>query len=105
MIVDAFAKGDTATLRPLLSDALYDEFSGAIRDRLAQGTTLETRVEEMKGAEVLDGRVEGRTAFVTVKSVTRTINATRDGPGPVRPDERRVARECVRPSRSRRAPM
>src|SRR3546814_1544591 len=34
MIVAAFAKGVTATLRPLLSDDLYDEFSGAIRDRL-----------------------------------------------------------------------
>jgi predicted lipid-binding transport protein (Tim44 family) len=83
MIVDAFAKGDTATLRPLLSDDLYDEFSGAIRDRLARGTSLETRVEEMKAAEILDGKVEGRTVYVTVKFTTRQINVTRDRNGEV----------------------
>lgn len=83
MIVEAFARGDTATLRPLLSDDLYDEFSAAIRDRLAAGTTLETTVEEMRSAEILEGRVEGRTAMVTVKFVTRQINVTRDAEGEV----------------------
>ncbi|HET8726718.1 MAG TPA: Tim44/TimA family putative adaptor protein [Alphaproteobacteria bacterium] len=83
MIVEAFAKGDTATLRPLLSDDLYDEFSAAIRDRLAAANTLETRVDEMKSAEIVDGRVEGRTAFVTVRFVTRQINVTRDQAGDV----------------------
>lgn len=83
MIVEAFAKGDTATLRPLLSDDLYDEFSEAIRNRAARRETLETRVEEMRDAEIVEGRVEGRTAMVTVKFVTRQINVTRDEDGAV----------------------
>ncbi len=31
MVVDAFAKGDTKNLRPLLSNDVYEDFSGAIK--------------------------------------------------------------------------
>src|ERR1700754_4700396 len=67
MIVEAFARGDTATLRPLLSDELYDEFSEAIRQRLAAGHALEETVESVEGVEIVEARMEGRTAFVTVR--------------------------------------
>ncbi len=33
MVVDAFAKGDTKNLRPLLSNDVYEDFSGAIKIR------------------------------------------------------------------------
>ncbi len=83
MIVDAFAKADTASLRPLLSDELYDEFSTAVRERLQAGEVLENKIEEIEAADLLEGRVEGRTAFVTVKFVSRQINVTRDRDGEV----------------------
>lgn len=78
MIVRAFAEGDTATLRPLLSDDLYDEFSEAIRSRINDGETLENRIESVASAEIVDARMEGRTAFVTVKFKSSQINVTRD---------------------------
>ena len=83
MIVTAFAEGDTATLRPLLSDDLYDEFSEAIRARLNGGDTLENTIEAIKSTEIVDARMEGRTAFVTVKFVSSQINVTRDADGEV----------------------
>jgi predicted lipid-binding transport protein (Tim44 family) len=78
MIVEAFAKGDTGTLRPLLSDDLFDEFSGEIRRRAAEGEVHETHLVNMKSADILEARMEGRTALVTVKFVTDQINVIRD---------------------------
>lgn len=83
MIVEAYAKGDTGTLRPLLSDDLYDAFSAAIRERLNQGESLETRVLRMKSADILEARMEGRTALVTVKFVTDQTNVTRGRDGEI----------------------
>lgn len=81
MIVDAFARGATDELRPLLGDDLYDEFSNAIRVRVAQSETLETQIVKFKQIELLEGRMEGNVAFVTVKFVTDQINVTRDEDG------------------------
>jgi predicted lipid-binding transport protein (Tim44 family) len=81
MIVDAYANGDTATLRPLLADDLYDDFSNAIRARIAEGQTLETRIEVMKSVEIADARLEGSAAYVTIRYVTDQINVTRDEDG------------------------
>lgn len=83
MIVVAFADGDTASLRPLLSDDLYDEFSEAIRGRLAAGDSMENRIEALKSSEIVDARMEGRTAFVTVKFQSSQINVVRDADGEV----------------------
>lgn len=95
MIVEAFAKGDTGTLRPLLSDDLFDEFSSVIRRRVAQGETHETRLVDMKSAEILEARMDGRTAFVTVKFVTEQINVTRDEQGNVVDGDPDTAHELV----------
>ena len=83
MIVEAFARGDTATLRPLVGDELYDDFSDAIRERLAAGHAIETRVERIPSADILEARMEGRTAIVTVKFVSVQVNVTRDEDGEV----------------------
>ena len=39
MIVEAFAKGDKATLRPLLADEVFSQFAGAIDAREQAGRT------------------------------------------------------------------
>ncbi|MEE8271111.1 MAG: Tim44/TimA family putative adaptor protein [Alphaproteobacteria bacterium] len=83
MIVEAFAKGDTGVLRPLLSDDLYDEFSESIRTRLANGESLENQIRAIKSAGMLDVRVDGRTAFIVVKFVTDQSMETRDRTGKV----------------------
>ena len=83
MIVDAFAAGDTATLRPLLSDDLYDDFSEAIRRRLADGETLENRIESIKSSEIVEADVDGRTAIVTLRFVSSQIHVTRNAEGEV----------------------
>lgn len=83
MIVVAFAEGDSAALRPLLSDDVYDSFVKAIRQRQSTGETLETRIERIRDADVIEARLEGRDALVTVKFVSDQINLVRNAQGEI----------------------
>lgn len=83
MVIEAFANGDTAALRPLLGDELYDGFSSAIRERLANHETLETSIREMRDVDLIDAKLDGRTAIVTLKFVTDQVTVTRDAEGTV----------------------
>jgi predicted lipid-binding transport protein (Tim44 family) len=83
MIVSAYAQGDTAALRPLLADDVYDNFSAAIRGRNDAKQTLETTIVSIKAADILEARMDGRTAFVTVKFVSEQVNVTRNAAGEV----------------------
>jgi len=83
MIVAAFAAGDTATLRPLLADDVFDNFAEAIRERQKAKHQLSTTLVAIREAEIVGARLEGRTAFVTVRFVTEQINVTRDADGAV----------------------
>jgi predicted lipid-binding transport protein (Tim44 family) len=77
LVVGAFAKGDKAALRPLLSDAVFGPFSSAIDERVAAKETLETRIVRLASAEIVEAGLSGRTAEVTVKLVSEQINVTR----------------------------
>jgi len=81
MIVAAFAGGDRQTLRGLLSDEVFDNFTQAIDGREAAGETLETTITAMKAADILDAGLDGRTAEITVKFVSDMISFTRDANG------------------------
>ncbi len=78
MIVGAYAAGDAKTLRPLLSDEVYEPFVAAARERADAGLTLETEVVSLEGTEIIEAGMNGQTAFVTVRIVSLQINVTRD---------------------------
>lgn len=82
-IVAAFAKGDTATLRPLLADDVYENFAEAIRQRSEAGETLETTLVRSPEADITDARMNGNYALVTVTFTTRQINIIRDSDGEI----------------------
>lgn len=83
MIVQAFAEGDSKTLRSLLNDEVFDDFAAAIKQRERAGESLDTTLIGIKSAEILEARMEGRTTFITVKFVTEQVNLTRDKTGEV----------------------
>jgi predicted lipid-binding transport protein (Tim44 family) len=92
MIVSAFAQGDTTALRPLLSNDVFENFAAAIKGRQEAKQTLETSLIGIKSAEILEARMEGRTAFVTAKFVSDQVNVTRNASGEiVDGDSNRVA--------------
>lgn len=82
-IVSAYAAGDTATLRPLLSGEVFERFRGAIDQRRKAGETLETTLVGIKSAEILEADLQGRLAVATIKFVSEQVNVTRDSAGKV----------------------
>jgi predicted lipid-binding transport protein (Tim44 family) len=81
MVVDAFARGDSEALRPLLADDVYGGFAEAIEQRRQAGETLETEVVAIKQAEAVEARMDGPHAYVTVRFISDQVNVTRDAEG------------------------
>jgi predicted lipid-binding transport protein (Tim44 family) len=77
MIVTAFANGDKAGLRSLLSDEVFHQFATAIDERAAAKETLETRILQLASADIVEAELLGRNAQVTLKLVSHQINVTR----------------------------
>jgi predicted lipid-binding transport protein (Tim44 family) len=82
-VLEAFAKGDTESLHPLLSNSVYEDFAAAIAARERADQTLETDLVAIKSTDLLEAQLEGRTAFITVKFVSEQVNVTRDRTGKV----------------------
>ncbi len=83
MIVASFSAGDRDTLRPLLSDEVFENFNQAITDRAEHKHSLETTLVGIRTAEIIEASMDGRVAFLTVKFVSEQINVTRDEEGEV----------------------
>jgi predicted lipid-binding transport protein (Tim44 family) len=77
MIIAAFAKGDKAVLRPLLSDEVFQQFAAAIDERVAAKETLETRIEKLDAVDIVEAELAGHIAQLTLKLVSHQINVTR----------------------------
>jgi len=83
MILGAYAAGDTKTLKPLLSDEVFANFSQAIRQREQAGEVMEDTLIGVRSAEIVEAGLEGRAANVTVKFVSEQVNVVRDANGAV----------------------
>ena len=83
MIIETFAVGDKSTLRPLLSDDVYDDFTSAIKAREDSGEILENSLVGLKKVEILEAGLDGRIATLTVKFVSEQISVTCDAEGKV----------------------
>jgi predicted lipid-binding transport protein (Tim44 family) len=78
MVVQAFAAGDLKTLKPLLSDAVFDQFRQAIKAREAAGQRLETTLVGIDSADVIEAELRDRNAIVTVSFKSEQVNVIRD---------------------------
>lgn len=81
MIVEAFAAGDKRTLQPLLSEDVYHGFAQAIDARVAAAETLETELISVRSADLVDARMEGSVAHLTVRFRSDQVNLTKDSEG------------------------
>jgi len=64
MIVEAFADGDRATLRPLLEDDVYAAYDEAIRERSGK---FMTKIDRVRSAQIVSAEMRGDSASVTVR--------------------------------------
>ena len=78
IVVEAFADGDRETLQDLLGDDVYRAFEAAITEREERGETQITDIHSIRSAEVVDARLEGRQAKITVKFKAEESSVTKD---------------------------
>lgn len=77
-IVEAFARGDTATLKPLLDSATYASFEAAIRGRIERNEKAETTLIGFEASDIASAEMQGTNAVVTVRFVSEQINVLRN---------------------------
>lgn len=82
-IVEAFAKGDTAALRPLLDGPTYASFESAIRGRIERKEKAETTLIGFEASDISAAELQGTYAAVTVRFVSEQINVLRDAEGQI----------------------
>lgn len=80
-IVQAFAAGDLRSLKPLLSDTVFDQFRQAVKTRETAGQTLETTLVGIDKADIIEADMRDRTAVVTVSFRSEQVNVIRDKDG------------------------
>ena len=80
MIVEAFAKGDRDTLRPLLAQPVMSSFEKAMSEREAQGRTEQAELPHPPRADLDHAEAEGDLARARVRFLAEIRNAiTHDG--------------------------
>ena len=83
LIVTAYARGDRETLRPLLSDEVYDTFEHAIRDREGRNETIKFTLVGYKDVKISHASLKGRMAEITVSFAVQFISSTSNAGGTV----------------------
>ncbi len=83
MVFDAYVKGDKDTLRMLLSDALYKEFSGEVDSRAGEENKRETTLVSILGKDITQARLEGTTAHIGVRFISEQVSVMRNPQGEI----------------------
>jgi predicted lipid-binding transport protein (Tim44 family) len=81
MVVHAFAAGDSATLRTLMTAEAFANFDNAIRARAAAGQTMTTTVVSIDEAAIVGAQLLGATAQLRVRFAAKLASATHDEKG------------------------
>lgn len=82
-IVESFAEGDRETLEDLLGPEVFKAFNGAIDAREKAGETMVTEILAISKSEVIEARLEGKKAYVTVRFWAEETSVTKDEEGVV----------------------
>lgn len=81
MVFDAFAKGDTQTLKMLLSDNVFAEFNNELEKRNNADKKEETTLLAVTGRELVRAGLTGNTVRLTVKFLSEQVTVVRDAEG------------------------
>lgn len=77
-IVSAFAEGNRALLRELLSPDVFDDFAAVLDQRATRQETVEQSFIGIKSADIVDAELAGKSAQITVTFVSELISAIRN---------------------------
>ncbi len=83
MILEAFASGDRAQLKDLLTKDVFDVYSGAIDAREADNLTQVTDLGRLRRASIQDSQLEGKKATISVLYESELTSALMNAQGEV----------------------
>lgn len=83
MILEAFWKGDLASLRGHVDDHVYDAFAAAVEQRTAGGLTLDNRLVTIDQAVISEATLERGVAILAVRFEADIAAVTRNSEGQV----------------------
>lgn len=83
MILKAFADGDVATLKSLVTSDVLEAFTADIEGRASRGETREVEIVSIKDTKITGAKLEGRRAEITVTFEAELISATKNSDGAV----------------------
>ena len=83
MVLEAFWKGDTETLRQFVDNHVFETFGSAIEDRKTQGLVLDNRLVAIEQALITHAQVDQRVAVVAVRFEADIAAITRNADGEV----------------------
>ncbi len=81
IVVTAFAEGDRRTLKDLLAPEVYKSFDMAITERERAGHKALTEVLSVRDATIIEAKLEGRTASITLRIKADETYALTDASG------------------------
>ncbi len=81
--VESFADGDRDTLQDLLSPQVFEAFNGAIDEREKAGEVMQTEIQSIQKSEVVEAKINGKTALVTVRFWADEVSVTKDEDGEI----------------------
>ena len=82
-IVLAFAAGDRETLRPILTDTVFQTFDTAIAARESASEHLETEIKSVISATIEDAQLLGDQAAIIVRFVSDQKTTTKNASGDI----------------------
>lgn len=78
IVVESFAEGDRETLKDLLSEKVYKAFEPAITEREKRGETQEAEIHAISKAQIIEAKLEGKKALITVRFAASQTSVTYD---------------------------
>ncbi len=81
LIVESFAAGDRDTLKNLLEPSVYAAFDSALSQREKAGQTMTAEIHAVRKTEILECRINGKTAYITIRFIAdeTSVNKDKDG--------------------------
>ena len=83
MIVEAFASGDLRSIRPYISESVYDAFKSAASARESGGFTADVKFVGIEHAAIVDSAADGDTMSAVTEFTSNQVRVTRDRDGNV----------------------
>ena len=81
MVFDAFAKGDTQTLKMLMSESIYQHFHKEITDRDTQDSRTENTLVSVQAKDITQAELNNSTARLGVHFISEQVSVIRNKAG------------------------